>query len=545
MLRLTHVKDQHSFSTVPSTYAVRHSKLQSLLWTTIVHSRTIPAMPLLRAPDRQFLRAVAALAHCNHFLPERIELEKAALRDEFVPGEAVWSVSVADPNATRPNVGRLHRKLEPLLDQMRGGLVQAREVNADELTLYEDCVHHLLYQRFYPQFLSARSKWGFYRQFLSDWNQYFGIPGKRFETALEPAHVFACFRQIQRAFHNIFDNVIGSSMPAAQLRAAIWQSIFTHDIRRYRRILYRRMGDFPTLITGPSGTGKELVARAIAGSRYVPFDANRLEFADDNKEAFLPINVAALSPTLIESELFGHRRGAFTGAIEDRKGWLDTCPPLGSVFLDELGELDLSLQVKLLRVIETRRFSPVGDTAQREFRGKFIAATNRVLPDEIHAKRFREDLYYRLCADLIETPSLADQIQDSPGVFREVLLYMTRRIVGDEGEHYLAEMEEWIEKNLPADYRWPGNYRELEQCARNIIIRRSYRPLRQQADTHANTFFDDFRAGRLNSSQVLSYYAALVYRQTGSYEQAARRLKLDRRTVKAKVQEHLECSDQS
>ncbi len=499
------------------------------------------AMPLLRAPDRQFLQAVANLAHCNHFLPERIDFERAALRAEFVPGETVWSVSVADPNATRPNVSRVHQKLEPLLDRVRDALVRAREVSVDELTLYEDCVHHLLYQRFYPQFISAGHKWGFYRQFLSDWNHYFGIEGKRFETALEPTHVFACFRQIQRAFHSIFDNVIGSSMPAARLRAAIWQSIFTHDIRRYRRILYRRMGDFATLITGPSGTGKELVARAIASSRYVPFDANRLEFADENKETFLPINVAALSPTLIESELFGHRRGAFTGAIEDRKGWLDTCPPLGSVFLDELGELDLSLQVKLLRVIETRRFSPVGDTGQREFRGKLIAATNRVLPDEIHAKRFREDLYYRLCADLIETPSLAEQIEDSPSVINEVLLYMTRRIVGDEGEHCLAEIEEWVKKNVPADYRWPGNYREFEQCVRNIIIRRSYRPLRQSPDASANTFFENFRAGRLNSSEVLSYYAALVYRQSGSYEEAARRLKLDRRTVKAKVQERSEC----
>src|ERR1700735_4625596 len=114
--------------------------------------------------------------------------------------------------------------------------------------------------------------------------------------------------------------IIGTPMPAARLRASIWQSIFTHDMRRYRRVLYRRMGDFPTLITGPSGTGKELIARAIAGARYVPFDAERMEFADAAGESFLPINIAALSPTLIESELFGHRRGSFTGAIGDRKG---------------------------------------------------------------------------------------------------------------------------------------------------------------------------------------------------------------------------------
>src|SRR5208283_3956675 len=228
--------------------------------------------------------------------------------------------------------------------------------------------------------------------------------------------------------------IIGNSMPAARVRASIWQSIFTHDMRRYRRVLYLRIGEFPTLITGPSGTGKELIARAIAGARYVPFDPVRMEFADAAGESFLPINIAALSPTLIESELFGHKRGSFTGAVGDRKGWLEACPASGSVFLDELGEMDLSIQVKLLRVIETRRFSAVGDTALREFRGKLIAATNRELPGKIQAGRFREDLYYRLCADLIRTPSLAEQIHDSPGVLHELLHYMTIRTVGDEAE---------------------------------------------------------------------------------------------------------------
>ncbi len=496
-------------------------------------------MSLFRPAERKFLESVAKLAYCNHFLPERIEYEKAALGSDFLPGEPVWSVSVADPNVPRPNVQRVHEKLGPILNSVRERLTHAPDVSAHELAIYEDSVHQLLYQNFYPQFLSANGNWRFYRQFLADWNHYLDIPGKRFETTLQPAHVFACFRQIQTAFNHIFNNIIGSSLPAAQLRASIWQSIFTHDMRRYRRTMYRKMADFPTLITGPSGTGKELVARAIAGSRYVPFNPDRLEFADEKSETFLPINVAALSPTLIESELFGHRRGAFTGAIADRKGWLETCPPLGSVFLDELGEMDLSIQVKLLRVIETRRFSPVGDTAVRQFHGKLIAATNRILPSEIREKRFREDLYYRLCADLIETPSLSEQIENSPEVLRELLLYMTRRAVGDEADQCLPEIEGWIKKHLPADYRWPGNYREMEQCVRNIVIRRSYRPMEQPREKSQDPFFDDFRAGRLKISEVLSYYAALVYRQTGSYEEAARRLELDRRTVKAKVQEYL------
>ena len=178
----------------------------------------------------------------------------------------------------------------------------------------------------------------FYAEFLDDWKHHFDLPGVRWPTGHRPAHTFACFLQISRAFYYIFTFIIGGSMPAARLRASVWQSVFTHDMRRYRRTLYDRMRDFATLITGPSGSGKELVARAVAQSRYAPFDEKLMAFGAG--AAFHPINLAALAPTLIESELFGHRRGAFTGAWQDRRGWLEVCPPSGSVFLDEIGDLD-------------------------------------------------------------------------------------------------------------------------------------------------------------------------------------------------------------
>ncbi len=201
--------------------------------------------------------------------------------------------------------------------------------------------------------------------------------------------------------------------------------------------------------------------------------------------------------------------------------------------------MELAIQVKLLRVMETRRFSAVGDTSTREFHGKLIAATNRDLPSEIRAGRFREDLYYRLCADLIQTPSLAEQIADSPGVLREVLHYMTVRTVGDEAERCLPEIEAWILAHLPAWYRWPGNYRELEQCVRNVIIRRSYRPLETASASSEDELVRRFREGEFTADALLARYAAQVYRLTGSYEEAARRMGLDRRTVKAKIEAFL------
>ena len=332
-------------------------------------------MQLMSPGERSFLSAVSQLAYCNPFLPERITYERDALGADFIEGEPVWSLPVDEPDRPRANVWRIVERLEKVTETVRQRLPDAQAGKA-LLLLYEDAVIHLLYQRYYRRFYEASfnpdshaGRWRFYHDFLNDWHHFFAVEGITFPTGHDPRHTFACFRQIQRAFEQILRDIIGSSMPAARLRASVWQSIFTHDMRRYRRTLYERMGDFATLITGPSGTGKELAARAIAQSRYVPFDDRRLAFADDDAVSFFPINISALSPTLVESELFGHRRGSFTGAIGDRKGWLEACPALGSVFLDELGDLDPSIQVKLLRVIETRTFHPVGDTASRQFAG--------------------------------------------------------------------------------------------------------------------------------------------------------------------------------
>src|SRR5260370_17324989 len=360
-------------------------------------------MPLLSRNERVFLRAVSQLIYCNPFLPERIACERAARGGVYVEGEPVWSLPVDQPDRPRANVWRIVERLDPLAAQLRNKLGASIEVSPEDLTLYEDAILHLLYQRYYPRFVAAAGggpgRWRFYQEYLADWQRFLRIEGGGFQTRHDPRHMFACYRQIQRAFEPILSDIIGSSLPPAPFPSSIFQSVFTHDMRRYRRTLFQRMGDFATLITGPSGTGKELAARAIAQSRYVPFDDRRLAFADDEGVAFFPMNISALSPTLVESELFGHRRGSFTEAIADRKGWLETCPALGSVFLDELGDLDPTIQVKLLRVIETRTFHPVGDTASRRFAGKLIAATNRDLGADIQKGRFPEDLYYRLCSD--------------------------------------------------------------------------------------------------------------------------------------------------
>ena len=438
-------------------------------------------MSLFDPTERRLADLFRRLSYCNPFVPERIDIERGILGEAFIPTGAAWHKDLDEPAAS-PNLDALTDRAESLADQARARLLEGCTTDDADLELYETVVLYLVYNRHQAGLhtlicepaetqRSGGSPVAFFEDFLADLERYLALPGRSFPSLAEPEHLFACLYQVRRAFHHIFEYIIGGSTAIARLRATVWQSIFTHDAARYRRNLYRRMGDIATLITGPSGTGKELVARAVGLSRYVPFDLASKRFADDGVLLFYPINLSALSPTLIESELFGHRRGSFTGAAEDHAGWLEACSSLGTVFLDELGETDVSIQVKLLRVIETRTFYRIGETRAREFRGKVVAATNRDLLAEMQTGRMRADLYYRLCSDVIVTPSLREQFEDSHEQLHNLLVHIARVVVGlDEADLVAGEVEEWIVRNLGLDYPWPGNVRELEQCVRNVLI---------------------------------------------------------------------------
>jgi len=205
------------------------------------------------------------------------------------------------------------------------------------------------------------------------------------------------------------------------------------------------------LVLGESGTGKELVARAIhAGSPR-------------QGRPFIAINCAALSETLLESELFGHERGAFTGAVAQKKGKLEMAEG-GSVFLDEVGELAPSLQAKLLRVLQERTFERVGGTHTIPLDIRLIAATNRDLGAEAKRGNFRLDLYHRLSVVPLKTPPLRDRAEDIPLLahrFLEAAAARCRRRVAG-----LAPATE----NLLLGYSWPGNVRELQNAIEHAVI---------------------------------------------------------------------------
>jgi two-component system nitrogen regulation response regulator NtrX len=232
------------------------------------------------------------------------------------------------------------------------------------------------------------------------------------------------------------DEIIGSGEAAAKMRALIEQSART---------------DSRVLITGPNGTGKELVARAIhRQSRRA-------------SGPFVEVNCAAIPENLIESELFGHEKGAFTGAVSRRKGKFELAHR-GTLFLDEVADMSLGTQAKVLRVIQDLKFERVGGEDSLTVDVRVIAATNKNIREQIQAGRFREDLFFRLNVIPIQTPSLAERISDIPLLTDYFMLKFkppgeaSARTIGAEGMALLRA------------HPWPGNIRELKNFIERINI---------------------------------------------------------------------------
>ncbi|MCJ8277402.1 MAG: sigma-54-dependent Fis family transcriptional regulator [Bdellovibrionales bacterium] len=233
-----------------------------------------------------------------------------------------------------------------------------------------------------------------------------------------------------------FDNIIGQSDPIQNVLSMIEKVADT---------------DSTILVTGESGTGKELVAKAIH------YNSSR------NNKAFIPINCGAIPSELLESELFGHVKGAFTGAISNRQGRFELANK-GTLFLDEIGDLSPNLQVKLLRVLQEKRFEPVGSAKTIESDVRIIAATNADLTKAVKEGRFREDLYYRLNVIPIKIPSLRERKDDIP----LLLEHFIKHFNATKGNQIRGIHPITMDKLI--NYNWPGNIRELENFVERVSI---------------------------------------------------------------------------
>jgi DNA-binding NtrC family response regulator len=276
--------------------------------------------------------------------------------------------------------------------------------------------------------------------------------------------------------------------------------------------------DASVLITGESGTGKELVARAIHNR------GNR------GSRPFVAVACGAIPETLIESELFGHEKGAYTGTVGSREGYLEQSRD-GTLFLDEIGELSLFTQVKLLRVLQQREFSRLGSNRLIPLRSRLIFATHRNLADMVAQGKFRQDLYYRINVMKIEIPSLQERLEDIAPIANHFL-----RHYGRVFQKPMATIEPEAMAVLQ-DYPWPGNVRELENVIQRAIIlargdtlRLENLPatLREEARTH----FDDSVPGGSFERQLRDYKirlaAAAVRENGGNKTLAARSLSISR-----------------
>jgi two-component system NtrC family response regulator len=280
--------------------------------------------------------------------------------------------------------------------------------------------------------------------------------------------------------------------------------------------------DAPVLLLGETGTGKEVFAQAIHSA------------SKRNAKTFLGLNCSAFAKDILESELFGHKAGAFTGAVKDKKGLIEEAND-GTLFLDEIGEMPMDLQAKLLRVLETSEFIKVGDTKQIKVNIRVIAATNRDIRQEISQGKFREDLFYRLNLIMISLPPLRERQEDIP-LLAEYFLKQLTQDAYQQVRGMTAAFVERLQKN-----EWRGNIRELRNVIERSLIVCQGKELSidnlpvelQYATLKSNTFsaFDLANVERLHIQQVLQY-------TKGNKTHTAKLLNISPATLYRKIEEY-------
>jgi MoxR-like ATPase len=480
----------------------------------------------LTAADREFFAALAEVVFGNPFSDER-----SALIARLAPG-----APVGDLNKDREALARVAApRIAPWLEGDA-----ARRLSAEERQLLEPAFLYVCYHRAVPQLdalIERQTRQGGAPLAVPFGEEAIGELARGGIEAARAGRLLAFFFQLRRAFYFIDRSLAGACESMRGLRRALWNNVFTHDMRAYEAALWSRMEDFSTLLLGETGTGKGQAAAAIGRSEFIPWAAHERRFAANFAESFIAINLSQFPETTIESELFGHRKGAFTGAIEHHVGVFGRCSAHGALFLDEIGEVSIPVQIKLLQVLQERSFTELGGRERKRFSGRVIAATNRSLDASRREGRFREDFFYRLCSDVIEMPTLRQRIAESASELEELVRLLVARTAGEAAAELVASVLEALERGLPRGYPWPGNVRELEQAVRRILLTGRYgAELASAAPGEEEALVGKLRAGSLSADELLARYCALLHRRLGSYAEVARRTGLDPRTSRKYVE---------
>lgn len=477
----------------------------------------------LTAADKNFFSQVAAISFMNPFSEQR-----EAILSRLIAGR------VQQPGA--PAINSILPELDERIAAAENkGLGTIARFEGDERRMMEAVFLYQIYHRFVVELdkLIERQQqqrragdMSFVDALLSQ------LAARGFPEQAALRHL-AIFYQLRRAFYFIVKSLVGESASMRRLRLQLWAAVFTQDMHVYDRHLWNRMEDFATLLLGETGTGKGSAAAAIGRSAFIPYDRAQRQFAVNFTETFIVTNLSQFPETLIESELFGHKKGAFTGAIENHEGVFERCNAHGALFLDEIGEVPIPVQIKLLQILQERTFTPLGSHEKKRFAGRVIAATNRPLDALRRESRFRDDFYYRLCSDVILVPTLRQRIEGSPRELEDLVRLLVARIAGEDNAELTALVMESIGRDLPRDYPWPGNVRELEQAVRRILLTGHYDGEQPKAPSdEIEQLTEQMRAGTLAADELLRGYLTLLYRRFGTYEEVGRRAGVDRRTAR-------------
>jgi len=477
----------------------------------------VPQKFKLSADDREFWGLIARAAFANPFSPERRELD---LRIAGTPESNLAKLSAT--------VFQRVEKIE------KNGAAEFNSYSGEEKEIMRTGFLFEVYHRFYDQLdelIVQQTKSGEKSCEVPFAREILALLIKRGFSRDEALRFFAIFYQLRRAFFFIVRGLIGQASCMQDLRRHLWNNVFTSDIRCYDRYLWNRMEDFSTLLLGETGTGKGAAASAIGRSGFIPFDEKKSSFAESFAENFLSLNLSQFPEALIESELFGHKKGAFTGAIDHHEGAFALCSPHGAIFLDEIGDVSVPIQIKLLQVLQDRTFTPVGSHEKQRFRGRVIAATNRSLDDLRREKLFRDDFFYRLCSDSILLPPLRQRFQELPQEFDAMLEHLLARMSGERAPELVSSVRKKLMACVGNDYGWPGNVRELEQAIRRILLTERYDGEKASGDLRGQ-LLSGIEAGSLDADTVLSLYCRILHERHETFEAVAVRTNLDPRTVK-------------
>lgn len=498
--------------------------------------------PILSPAQTEFFNDVKTFFFSNPFGDTSFETLKKLLGPEFNPISDQRRIEDLTENRERL-CDKIERHLGDIDKLVHGA---NKPLRPDDYRLYEPAVFCIQFHRNREAFqgLIGKSKKALKKRgpFHSDiWGDsledQLNPGGIKHQPSFKTEHLIALFYQLHRAESFIISNIPGRTASAGALRTRIWQSIFTRNLERYFIAIHATTRSAPTLITGPTGSRKDRIAETIALSQYIPFDASSSRFEARYNSAYTKIDLAAIHGDLFDHTVFGYRRNSASTA----RSALDFASRWGSLFLDHLHQAPLSIQARLTHLIHSGHFHFLDGGEAQPFSGKLIAASKDGIKQTVIDGSFSEDLFLAISADRIGSLPLLQAISENT----DELAFYVEIIAGELTEDVATRQQisdesiRWIRRHVSPAYMWPGNYRELEQCVRNIMIHGDFTlntTLEHTGQSAATDPFPPFvhsmLSGQLPYDELLHHYFKIVVEREGGYAQAARAIGVDQRTVK-------------